>query len=114
MLTSRLLAVTEGDDKPAKYPVMFRASDLILLSKSDLLDVLDDFSTDVAVGHIRALANPADVFEVSARRAEGLVPWIAWLERKLEGVRNVAASRIATVHDGAHHHHHHHPAPGRR
>lgn len=109
-----LLAVTEGDDKPAKYPVMFRASDLILLSKSDLLDVLDDFSTDAAVGHIRALANSADVFEVSARRAESLAPWIAWLEREFEGVRNVAASRIATVHDGAHHHHHHHPVPGRR
>ena len=39
-----LLAATEGDDKPAKYPVMFRAADLVLLSKSDLLDVLDDFS----------------------------------------------------------------------
>ncbi|GAG39956.1 unnamed protein product, partial [marine sediment metagenome] len=38
-----LLSVTEGDDKPAKYPVMFRAADLVLLSKSDLLDVLDDF-----------------------------------------------------------------------
>jgi hydrogenase nickel incorporation protein HypB len=77
------------------------------------LEVLDDFSTDVAVGYIRALANPADVFEVTARRAESLTPWIAWLERKLEGIRNVAGSRIAAGHDGDHHHHHHHhrPAP---
>ncbi len=43
-----LLAVTEGDDKPAKYPVMFRAADLVLLSKSDLLDVLDDFAPEKA------------------------------------------------------------------
>ena len=38
-----LLSVTEGDDKPAKYPVMFRAADLVLLSKSDFLDMIDDF-----------------------------------------------------------------------
>ena len=38
-----LLSVTEGDDKPAKYPVMFRAAHLVVLSKTDLLEVLDDF-----------------------------------------------------------------------
>ena len=38
-----LLSVPEGDDKPAKYPVMFRAADLVLLTKCDLLPVLDDF-----------------------------------------------------------------------
>ena len=56
-----LLSVTEGDDKPAKYPVMFRAADLVLLSKSDLLDVLDDFAPEKAEGHVRALANAAPV-----------------------------------------------------
>ena len=43
-----LLSVPEGDDKPAKYPVMFRASDVVLISKSDLLPVLDDFQPDRA------------------------------------------------------------------
>jgi len=75
-----LLSVTEGDDKPAKYPVIFRISDLVLLSKADLLPVLDDFSPEQAEKHVRALANPADVLALSARRIETLVPWLEWLE----------------------------------
>ena len=100
-----LLAVTEGDDKPAKYPVMFRAADLVLLSKSDLLDVLDDFAPDQAERHIRALANPADVLRISARRRESLAPWLAWLEARLAEVRSDAAR-----HARRHHHDHHHAA----
>jgi hydrogenase nickel incorporation protein HypB len=100
-----LLAVTEGDDKPAKYPVMFRAADLVLLSKSDLLDVLDDFAPEKAERHIRALANPADVLPISARRRETLVPWLAWLEARLAEVRSHAAHHAHG--DQAHHHHHH-------
>lgn len=82
-----LLSVTEGDDKPAKYPVIFRAADLVLLSKSDLLDVLDDFSPEAAERHVRALASPAEVMRVSARRRETLAPWIAWLEARLAACR---------------------------
>ena len=50
-----LLCVTEGDDKPAKYPVMFRAADLVVLSKTDLLRVLDDFDPERAAANLRAL-----------------------------------------------------------
>jgi len=82
-----LLAVTEGDDKPAKYPIMFRTADVILLSKTDLLGVLDDFSTEQAERYIRALANPAPVLRVSARRPDTLAPWIAWLETQLAARR---------------------------
>jgi hydrogenase nickel incorporation protein HypB len=82
-----LLATTEGDDKPAKYPVMFRAADLVLLSKADLLDVLDDFSPEKAEAHLRALANPAPVLQVSARRQSTLEPWIAWLEERRAACR---------------------------
>jgi len=74
-----LLSVTEGDDKPAKYPVMFRAADLMLLTKSDLLEVLDDFSTEKAERHLRELANPAQVMTLSARRPDSLGPWLDWL-----------------------------------
>jgi hydrogenase nickel incorporation protein HypB len=74
-----LLSVTEGDDKPAKYPVMFRAADLVLLSKSDLLDVLDDFDPEAAARRVRELANPASVFQVSARRPNSLQAWFDWL-----------------------------------
>lgn len=99
-----LLSVTEGDDKPAKYPVMFRAADLVLLSKADLLDVLDDFSPEAAESHVRALANPADVVRVSARRQDTLAPWIAWLEQKLAGVRAGDVLRPRSRHAGAHLH----------
>lgn len=78
-----LLSVTEGDDKPAKYPVMFRAADLVLLAKSDLLDVLDDFDPATAEGYVRVLANPADVLPLSARRPETLGPWLDWLQGML-------------------------------
>jgi len=82
-----LLAVTEGDDKPAKYPVMFRTADLIVLSKADLLSVLDDFSPEKAEMHLRALASPAPVLQVSARHEDTLTPWIAWLEDKRAACR---------------------------
>jgi hydrogenase nickel incorporation protein HypB len=78
-----LLAVTEGDDKPAKYPVMFRAADLALITKSDLLEVLDDFAPDKAESHIRNLGNDVDVLALSARRPDTLVPWLTWLEQRL-------------------------------
>ena len=78
-----LLSVPEGDDKPAKYPVMFRAADLMLLSKADLLPVLDDFSPDNARRHLQELANPAPVIELSAKTGDGLDEWLGWLREAL-------------------------------
>ena len=77
-----LLSVTEGDDKPEKYPVMFRAADLVLLSKCDLLPLLGDFEPDAARRHIRNLANPSPVLEISARQADAITNWIDWLENE--------------------------------
>ncbi len=74
-----LLSVPEGDDKPAKYPVMFRAADLVLLSKSDLLPVLDDFSPDNARRHLQELASSAPVIEISAKSGAGMDSWLDWL-----------------------------------
>jgi hydrogenase nickel incorporation protein HypB len=74
-----LLSVPEGDDKPAKYPVMFRAADLVLLSKCDLLPVLDDFSPDKARRHVRELASQAPVIELSSRNGAGMEAWLDWL-----------------------------------
>jgi hydrogenase nickel incorporation protein HypB len=76
-----LLSSPEGDDKPAKYPVMFRASDLMLLSKSDLLDVLGDFDPDKAVQSLRALANPAPVIALSSRDGTGVNEWLTCLRQ---------------------------------
>ncbi|MCK2184702.1 hydrogenase nickel incorporation protein HypB [Halomonas getboli] len=77
-----LLSTPEGDDKPLKYPVMFRASDLVLVTKCDLLAVLDDFAVEAVAAHVRRLACPAPVLEVSASagRIDG---WLAWLEARL-------------------------------
>ncbi len=77
-----LLSTPEGDDKPAKYPVMFRAADLVVISKSDLLEVLGDFDPDAAAGHVRNIANPAPVIEVSARNGAGMDVWTDWLRQQ--------------------------------
>jgi hydrogenase nickel incorporation protein HypB len=75
------LSVTEGWDKPLKYPVMFKTADLVLITKVDLLPYLGD---DVSVARIEdALAHVMPeprCFPLSARTGEGLDRWIAWLE----------------------------------
>ena len=76
-----LLSSPEGDDKPAKYPVMFRATDLMLLSKSDLTEILGDFDPDKAVQALRGLANPAPAFECSSRSGAGIAEWLDWLRQ---------------------------------
>lgn len=79
-----LLSITEGDDKPLKYPRMFRECEVLLVNKIDLAPHLD-----VDLGKIRADAcalNPAlEVIEVSARSGAGLEGWYRWLEGKRAG-----------------------------
>ncbi len=77
-----LLSAPEGHDKPAKYPVMFRKADLVLLTKADLLAVLGDFDPDVAERCVRELANPAPVLRVSARTGTGMRGWLDWMARQ--------------------------------
>jgi hydrogenase nickel incorporation protein HypB len=112
-----LLSVTEGDDKPAKYPVMFRAADLVLLTKTDLLAVLEDFDPDKATHYLRQLASVAPVLRVNTRRPGQLQPWLAWLEQEIAAQRARLArgesQRPAIQADGMHlqqpHHTHIHP-----
>lgn len=78
-----LLSVTEGDDKPAKYPVMFRAADLVLLTKTDLLAVLDDFDPEQATHYVRQLANTAPVLRINTRQHGQLGPWLDWLDQEV-------------------------------
>ena len=103
-LNVTLLSVTEGDDKPSKYPVMFRAADLMLLTKTDLLDVLDDFDTSKAEHNLRQLASVAPVFNLSARRGDGVSTWINWLKQQyqaqLERVENGESLKPAIQPDG--------------
>jgi hydrogenase nickel incorporation protein HypB len=74
-----LLSVTEGDDKPEKYPVMFRAADLLAITKMDLLAAVGDFEPAMATSHYRALAKPDPVLALSARTGAGMDAWIGWL-----------------------------------
>lgn len=77
-----LLSTPEGHDKPAKYPVMFRAADLVLITKSDLLEVLGDFDPESAENYLRQIANPAPLYKVSAKTGEGMGPWLEWVRRE--------------------------------
>jgi len=89
-----LLSVTEGDDKPAKYPVMFRAAHAVILSKADLLPYLDDFDPDRAEQAVRALASEAPIIRVSAKTGMGIEQWLAWLRKEIdERPRHLAATR---------------------
>jgi hydrogenase nickel incorporation protein HypB len=83
-LNVTLLSCTEGDDKPAKYPVMFRAADLVLITKSDLLEVLDDFDPRTAERYLRQLASQAPLQTLSARRGQGMEDWLDWLRQELK------------------------------
>ena len=86
-----LLSVPEGDDKPAKYPVMFRASDLVLISKCDLLPVLDDFQPDRARTYVQNLASRAPVYELSAKTGQGMEHWLGWLRNQHQSLLQHAA-----------------------
>jgi hydrogenase nickel incorporation protein HypB len=76
------LSVTEGEDKPLKYPVMFRKADLVLLTKVDLLPHLPEVRVE-AIGEAlnRVMPVPA-MLAVSARTGEGIAAWLHWLEDK--------------------------------
>lgn len=71
-------SVTEGEDKPLKYPHMFRSADAILLNKVDLLPHVD-FDVDRFLGHAREVNPTARVFPVSATRGDGMPEWYDWL-----------------------------------
>ncbi|NJK88392.1 MAG: hydrogenase nickel incorporation protein HypB [Myxococcales bacterium] len=112
-LNVTLLATTEGADKPAKYPVMFRAADVVVMTKMDLLPHLDDFDPEEAKRHLRALASPAPVLSCSARGANGIDEWVHWLEGALASHRAMARTRRSAAEAGhAHHHHDHHHGHG--
>lgn len=76
-----LLSVTEGDDKPVKYPVMVRAADQMLITKMDLLPYIEEFSLPRAHAAVREIRSDLPVTELSARTGQGLVPWLDWLTR---------------------------------
>lgn len=77
-----LLSVTEGDDKPEKYPLLFKLAEAMVLNKTDLLPYVD---FDMARAHRFAsqLNKDLAIFDLSCRSGEGLEPWYAWLRAKV-------------------------------
>lgn len=78
-----VLSVTEGEDKPVKYPLMFRECDAAVLNKTDLLPYLD-YDREAAVGYIHEVHPGMPVFELSARTGDGLDPWVDWIRERLK------------------------------
>ncbi len=76
-----ILSVTEGDDKPLKYPHMFRASRLMLLNKLDLLPHVD-FDVAAAIANAKQVNPAISVLCVSAKTGEGLADWYAWIDQQ--------------------------------
>ncbi|HEY9051465.1 MAG TPA: hydrogenase nickel incorporation protein HypB [Gammaproteobacteria bacterium] len=107
-LNVTLLSCTEGDDKPAKYPVMFRASDLMLITKADLLPVLEDFDTQRAEKYFRQLANASPVMTLSSRKQQGMDQWLNWLKYELQKHRKQVSQHAHSHSHHGHSHHHHH------
>lgn len=73
-----LLSVTEGEDKPLKYPPMFQSADVVVVSKMDLSEACG-FSRETLMGNLRRVAPEARVFEVSARSGKGMQDWKSYL-----------------------------------
>jgi hydrogenase nickel incorporation protein HypB len=84
-----VLSVTEGEDKPLKYPHMFRAAEVMILNKIDLLPYVD-FDVERAISHAREVNPDIAILRVSARSGEGLEAWYDWLRRERAAAREVS------------------------
>jgi len=86
-----ILSTTEGEDKPLKYPLMFRECDVAILNKIDLIPYLD-FNRQAAIENIRQIHPNMPVFELSAKTEEGFELWINWVQLAVRQKLKVAAS----------------------
>ena len=77
-----ILSVPEGDDKPLKYPLMFQISDVLLITKMDVISYFD-FNMEKCVERVRFLNPDISIFPLSARTGEGMEAWEAWLKEQI-------------------------------
>lgn len=73
-----LLSLTEGEDKPLKYPIMFREADCLLITKTDLAPYLD-VSLETIIANVRQLNSQVKIIPLSAKTGEGLADWLDWV-----------------------------------
>lgn len=78
-----ILSVPEGDDKPAKYPLVYEVSNVVLINKVDALEVFD-FDVELAKKRILALNPKAQIFCISAKNNTGFEPWISYIAEKIK------------------------------
>jgi len=78
-----ILSVPEGDDKPLKYPLMFKVSSALVISKIDTMPVFD-FDLDVCLQRVKKLNPAIEIFPVSAKTGEGMDAWCNWLRRNVK------------------------------
>ena len=88
-----VLSVTEGEDKPLKYPDMFHAADLMLLNKVDLLPYLE-FDVDACIDYARRINPKLAVLQVSATRGDGMAAWLEWIEGGAEQARSALSPAL--------------------
>lgn len=81
-----VLSITEGDDKPMKYPLIFKESDVIVLNKVDILPYCN-FDMDAAKEDINTLHPGANIIEVSCTQDKGIDQWIAWLRQQVRAAQ---------------------------
>ena len=88
-----ILSVTEGEDKPLKYPDMFAAADVMLLNKCDLLFYFE-FDADLAEANARRVNPNLPIFRVSATSGDGMSAWLDWIQSGLEALRGKRSESI--------------------
>lgn len=91
-----LLSVTEGEDKPLKYPSIFFKSELMVMNKVDLLPYVP-FNTETAVENARRVNPEIEVVKVSCTTGEGLDSWMKWIEKRRKRAHAVAAQSVMSA-----------------
>lgn len=87
-----VLSVTEGNDKPAKYPLVFRESKVVLINKIDLLPHTD-CDIDQLENDLKLINHELNLFRVSARLDQGFEPWVQWLEEQVQLKKKLSAGQ---------------------
>lgn len=90
-----ILSVTEGDDKPIKYPDMFHAADLMLINKVDLLPYVD-FDLEKCMNYAKQINPDLHILQVSAKDRTGLDEWVDWLMAQRHSLLQVAINQLSS------------------
>jgi len=80
-----ILSIPEGDDKPLKYPLIFRESHVVIINKIDYLGIAE-FDRNAFISHVRKLNPEVPIFEVSCKTGEGIAGWCEWISDRIEDV----------------------------